>query len=63
MEKYDLNKDGFFSKDEISPAQEEAIKKVTSDANRKLAPYTSITIVVTGIIFFLFARKKRAKAN
>ncbi|EPR73144.1 hypothetical protein ADIWIN_1925 [Winogradskyella psychrotolerans RS-3] len=44
LQKFDLNKDGFFSGDEISLEQRAAMKKVTSDTGRNF-------IVITGLLF------------
>ena len=53
LQKFDLNKDGFFSGKEITPEQKEAIRKVISDAGRNFSFITGI--IFSGIIaFFVF---------
>ncbi|MDO6490191.1 MULTISPECIES: hypothetical protein [unclassified Cellulophaga] len=44
LQKFDLNKDGFFSGNEITPEQQEAMKNMTSDTGRNFS-------FITGLIF------------
>jgi len=54
LENYDLNKSGFFEKNERTEKQQIAMKRVTSDTARNLAPFTTIPIIIFfGIIFWL----------
>ena len=53
LQKFDLNKDGFFSGKEITPEQKEAIRKVISDAGRNCSFITGI-IFSSVIAFFVF---------
>jgi hypothetical protein len=47
---FDLNKDGFFSAHEITPEQEKAMHRVTSDTARNLAPFTG---AIFSVVYFL----------
>lgn len=47
LQQYDLNGDGIFSGDEITPEQHQAIRKVSSDTARTFA-------FITGLIFSAF---------
>jgi len=51
LDQFDLNKDGWFSGEEINPAQEKAMQNVTYDTARTFAPYTGI---VTSALYVLF---------
>jgi hypothetical protein len=42
LDQFDLNKDGWFGNEEITPAQEKAMENVSSDTARTFAPYTGI---------------------
>ena len=44
LQKFDLNGDGFFSEEEITPDQKEAFRKVISDTGRNFS-------FITGLIF------------
>ncbi len=44
LQKFDLNRDGFFSGNEITPEQEEAMQKVIADTGRNFS-------VITGLFF------------
>lgn len=44
LEQFDLNGDGFFSGEEVSPEQEMALKKVVSDTGRVFAPITGLIL-------------------
>lgn len=44
LQKFDLNKDGFFSGNEITPEQQEAMRNMTSDTGRNFS-------FITGLIF------------
>ena len=53
LNKFDLNKDGFFSGNEITTEQEEAMRNLTNDTGRNFSFITGI--VFSGIIaFFVF---------
>ncbi|RKE02103.1 hypothetical protein [Marinifilum flexuosum] len=53
LQKYDLNGDGFFSGEEITPEQEEAMHKVISDTARNFSLISGL--IFSGIIaFFVF---------
>lgn len=47
LNNYDLNRDGFFSGEEITPEQEVAMIKLTNDTGRNLS-------FITGLIFSFF---------
>lgn len=60
LNKYDLNKDGFFSGNEITPEQEEAMKKLINDTGRNLSSITGLFF--SGIMsLFVFISRKIAK--
>ena len=50
LDAFDLNKDGFFSGHEITPEQEKAMYRVTSDTARNLAPFTG---AIFSVLYFL----------
>ncbi len=50
---FDTNKDGIFNGDEISKAQEKAMKNVISDTGRNFAPFTGIVFSVIYYILLL----------
>ncbi len=53
LNEFDLNKDGFFSGEEITLEQKEAMRKLTSDTGRNFAFITGF--IFSGIIaFFVF---------
>ena len=53
LQKFDLNGDGFFSGEEVTPEQKEAMRKVISDTGRNFSFITGI--IFSGIIaFFVF---------
>lgn len=53
LQKFDLNGDGFFSREEITPEQEEAMHKVISDTARNFSFVSGL--IFSGIIaFFVF---------
>lgn len=47
---FDLDGDGFFGGDEITPAQEAAMQRVISDTGRNLAPFTG---AIFSTIYFI----------
>lgn len=57
---FDLNQDGFFSSDEISAKQEEAMDKVSNDTARNLA---SLTLIPFTMILGYGAYKLKKKAD
>jgi len=57
LQKFDLNQNGFFSKEEITPAQQLAQKKVVSDTARNFAPFTLIPVSLIIGIFLFFSLK------
>ena len=67
LETFDLDGDGFFSGAEVSPAQQEALLRVTSDTGRTFSPITGAVLGVglTGIAFggFQAIRHARGSAN
>lgn len=53
LEAYDLDKSGFFEENERTANQQVALKKVTSDSTRTLAPITTIPlIIIFGLILW-----------
>lgn len=44
LERFDLNGNGVFNGDEITPEQQQAMKKVTNDTGRALAPFTGAIV-------------------
>lgn len=53
LESYDLNKNGFFEKNERTEKQQIALKEVSNDTARILAPFTTIpVIIILGFIFW-----------
>ena len=50
---FDLNGDGFFSGSELTPAQEEAMSRVTSDTARNLAPVTAAIFAPIYVVLVL----------
>lgn len=53
---FDLNGDGIFAGAEITPEQEAAMQRVTSDTGRALAPFTGAVFAIiyfTGVWFLL----------
>ena len=53
LEKYDLNKSGFFEKNERTRDQIIALKKVSNDTARNLAPIITIPfIIIFGLMFW-----------
>ncbi len=53
LSEFDLNKDGVFTGAEITPEQEEAMRKLTSDTGRNFSVITGF--IFAGIIaFFVF---------
>ncbi|MGG8497554.1 hypothetical protein ACQY1Q_14170 [Tenacibaculum sp. TC6] len=53
LQKFDLNKDGLFNGDEITPEQKEAMRNVISDTGRNFSFITGL--IFSGIItFFVF---------
>lgn len=60
LNKFDLNKDGFFSGEEITPEQKEAMRNFTNDTGRNFSFITGL--ILSGIIaFFVFAIGKTTK--
>ena len=58
LNKFDLNKDGFFSGKEITTEQKVAMRNLTSDTGRNLSFITGI--IFSGIIaFFVYIIGKR----
>ena len=64
LEQFDLNGDGFFSGDEVTPEQETAMNRVISDTGRTFAPFTGLfsSAVLASILYFaskiiVFAKK------
>lgn len=57
LQKFDLNEDGFFTQDEITTEQKEAMRKVISDTGRNFSIITGL--IFSGIIaLFVFAGGK-----
>lgn len=68
LEQFDLDGDGMFSGEEVTPEQELALKKVVSDTGRVFAPITGLVLsLVVSIPLFLvlklavFIKKKLAR--
>jgi len=53
LDSFDLNNDGFFSEDEKNPEQRKALKAVSSDNGRNLAPFTGI---IFSILYFIMVK-------
>ena len=53
LDAFDINKDGFFSGNEINEAQQKAMKNVISDTGRNFAPFTGIIFSVIYYIILL----------
>ena len=51
---YDLNDDGFFSGEEITPEMEAAMLRVTSDTGRTFAPFFGIIVAAFFSLIYLF---------
>jgi hypothetical protein len=67
---FDLNGDGFFSGEEITPAQEEAMNRFISDTGRTFAPFTgaifsSIYFLIVWLIFLTVSwlKSRRVSGN
>lgn len=57
LESFDLNHDGSFSKEEMTPEAEKAMHDVVSDTARNLAPFTLIPIsFFLGLITYFIIR-------
>src|SRR5262245_50537550 len=58
LDAFDLNHDGSFSAEEISPAQEAAMRAFTNDTGRVFAPYTGavIAVVYVALVFAFWSR-------
>ncbi len=57
LNEFDLNKDGFFSGEEITSEQQKAMKNVISDTGRNFAPITGL--LFSGVIsLFIFVGGK-----
>lgn len=55
LNKYDLNNNGFFEKQETTSEQIAAFKKFSKDTGSSLAPLTLIPVsIIFGAIFFIF---------
>jgi hypothetical protein len=52
LSQFDLNNDGMFSGAEVTVSQQEAMRKVTSDTGRTLAPFTGL--VFSGLLALIF---------
>jgi len=57
LAKFDLNQDGFFTKNEISQQQQVAMSNVTRDTARNFAPYTLIPVAMfLGLLVYFVVR-------
>ena len=68
LNKYDLNQDGFFSGNELTPEQEVAMQKVVSDVGRNFSfitggIYALVLAIFTFIIGKVVARINRIKTS
>ncbi|RPG35681.1 MAG: hypothetical protein CBB72_005250 [Muricauda sp. TMED12] len=72
LQKFDTNGDGFFTANEISPEQKEAMQKVVSDTGRNFAVFTGLIfsgvlalLVFTGgnILEFIKLKARKSKPN
>ena len=64
INRYDLDKDGFFSQNEITKEQEAAMLRLTSDTGRNLSFITGLIfslIISTGVFFALLSLLKPKK--
>ena len=50
---YDLNNDGIFNGEEVTPEMEAAMLRVTSDTGRTFAPYAGIIVAAFFSLIFL----------
>ncbi|WET02973.1 hypothetical protein [Flavobacterium sp. YJ01] len=61
---FDLNQDGFFSNNEISAEQKEAMNKISNDTARNLAPLTLIPFtMILGYIAYKLKEKADQKVD
>lgn len=65
---FDLNGDGLFSGEEITPAQEEVMSRVISDTGRIFAPFTGavfsfIYFIIVWLILLIGSWLKSHRAN
>lgn len=64
LAKFDLNQDGFFSKNETTPEQKKAMNLVIKDTGRKFAPILLIPICfIFGLIIFWILKIKASRKN
>ncbi len=70
LNKFDLNKDGFFSGNEITSEQNEAMRNLTNDTGRNLSIITGLIFsgIIAGFVFGIgkiteIIKKKRTTHN
>jgi hypothetical protein len=68
LDSFDLNKDGFFSGNEITDAQEKALESVSSDTGLTFAPITGIlySLIYFSILYIslkIFRKEKPANTT
>lgn len=55
LNSYDLNKDGFFSNNEVTPEQQAAYQKLINDVGRNFSVFTGLifTALISLFVFFI----------
>ena len=61
LNSFDLDGDGFFSGDEITPEQQQAMQRVANDTGRALAPITGtiFSFIYNCVLFGIYAIFKK----
>ncbi len=61
---FDLNGDGFFTREEMNPAQEAAMARFVNDTGRALAPITGalFSFVYVSVVFVLWVIGSRCRS-
>lgn len=66
LQKFELNNDGIYSENEITPAQKEASFRLISDVGRNLSVFTGVFIagifsIISYIIIWSFEKYRKLK--
>lgn len=63
LNSFDLDDDGFFSGDEITPEQQQAMQRVSNDTGRALAPITGaiFSFIYNCVLFGIYAIFKKSR--
>jgi len=61
LSKFDLNRDGFFTENEMSEQQQQALRKASNDTARTFAPFTLIPVAALMGYVAYRVQKKRTK--